>query len=178
MLNRDLAEKRKWIKDIYADHDTDSLKKVFSLLKEQTLHVYMFANQLTLLQLGTSSPEHAGHKDKYCNPGAADYDERLLKQLSIVAFSDPNDLLSYSIPPDFSDNHIDSRLCPEVINVSVNVAPIINLFGLGEFASPMAAHSNYEIDPRVIGLITHGIGNDYTSPVVAEGCHWMEIMTD
>jgi hypothetical protein len=174
MLDRDLGEKQQWIKDVYQGHDIDSLNKVFNLLKEQTLHVYMFANQLTLLQLGTSPPEHSGQYDKYCKTGAVNFDKRLLKKLSIVAFSDPNDLLSYAIPPDFADNYIDSRLCTEVVNVSVNVAPIVNLFGLGEIASPMAAHNNYESDPRVIGLITHGIGNNQVSPAVSEGCQWME----
>jgi len=178
MLDRDLGEKQQWIKDVYEGHDIDSLNKVFSLLKEQTLHVYMFANQLTLLQLGSSPPEYSGQYDKYCKIGAANFDKRFLKQLSIVAFSDPNDLLSYAIPPDFADNYIDSRLCPDVVNVSVNVAPIINLFGLGEITSPMAAHNNYESDPRVIGLITHGIGNDQVSPAVSEGCQWMETVKE
>jgi hypothetical protein len=78
----------------------------------------------------------------------------------------------------FADNFIDSRLCPEVTNIYVNVAPVINLLGLGKITSPMAAHNNYESDPRVIGLITHGIGNDQVSPAVAEGCQWMETVSD
>jgi len=178
MLDRDLTAKKKWIKDVYEGHDIDSLNKVFSLLNKETLHVYMFANQLMLLQLGTQPPAHTGKIDRFCNAGAEDYDERLLKKLSIIAFSDPNDLLSYSIPVDFADSFIDSRLCPEITNIYVNVAPVINLLGLGKITSPMAAHNNYESDPRVIGLITHGIGNDQVSPAVSEGCQWMETVTD
>ena len=178
MLGRDLTAKQKWIKDVYQRHDADSLKKVFNLLKKQTFHVYMFANQLRLLQLGTKPPEHTGKLDKFCNAGAENYDERLLKKLSIIAFSDPNDLLSYSIPVDFTDNFIDSRLCPEITNIYVNVAPVVNLLGMGKITSPIAAHNNYESDPRVIGLITHGIGNEQVSPAVSEGCQWMETVTD
>jgi len=178
MLDRDLTAKQKWIKDTYQGHDADSLKKVFKLLKKQTFHVYMFANQLMLLQLGVQPPEHTGELEKFCNAGAENYDERFLKKLSIIAFSDPNDLLSYGIPADFADNFIDSRLCPEITNIYVNVAPVINFLGMGKITSPMAAHNNYESDPRVIGVITHGIGNDQVSPAVSEGCQWMETVTD
>jgi len=178
MLDRDLAEKQKWIVDNYQGHDKKSLEKVFSLLNEQEFHVYMFANQLMLLQLGTEPPEHTGKYDMFCNAEAENFDQRLLKKLSILAFSDPNDLLSYSIPKNFADSFIDSRLCPEITNVYVNVAPVINLLGLGKITSPMAAHNNYESDPRVIGLIVHGIGNDQVSPAVAEGCQWMETVED
>ena len=178
MLGRDLADKQKWITDTYQGHDTDSLKKVFKLLKKQTVHVYMFANQLMLLQLGVQPPEHTGELEKFCNAGVENYDERFLKKLSIIAFSDPNDLLSYGIPADFANSFIDSRLCPEITNIYVNVAPVINLLGLGKITSPMAAHNNYESDPRVIGLITYGIGNDQVSPAVSEGCQWMETVTE
>ncbi len=81
--------------------------------------------------------------------------------LSIVAFSDPNDVLSYAIPVGYENEYMDSRLCPEVVNVSVNVVDAINLFGIGEFVNPMAA---YENDERVIGLMVGGQGTTKQIP--------------
>ena len=94
--------------------------------------------------------------------------------LSIVAFSDPNDVLSYAIPVGYENEYMDSRLCPEVVNVSVNVVDAINLFGIGEFVNPMAAHEAYENDNRVIGLMVGGVGYDETDPRVAAECTWLE----
>ncbi len=69
---------------------------------------------------------------------------------------------------------MDSRLCPEIVNVSVNVVDAINLFGMGEIVNPMAAHDSYEEDARVIGLIVGGIGYDRTDATVAAECSWLE----
>ena len=144
------------------------------MLKHKRIRMYMLANQLPLLELGVSPPPVVGQIDAYCEPGASKYAERYFSALSIVAFSDPNDALSYAIPAEFESEHIDSRLCPEIVNVSVNVAEPINLFGIGEFVNPMTAHDSYEDDKRVIGLIVGGIGYENTDPVVASECRWLE----
>ena len=73
---------------------------------------------------------------------------------------------------------MDSRLCPEIVNVSVNVVEPINLFGLGEFVNPMAAHSSYEADDRVIGLIVGGIGFEETDAAVAAECGWLRTVSE
>ncbi len=99
-------------------------------------------------------------------------------QLSIYAFSDPNDILSYPIPPKFADAYLDSRLCPKVTNIAINVAKPISLFGLGEFANPAAAHGDYEHDERVIALIAHGIGQENTADIVKERCTWLQTIGD
>ena len=70
--------------------------------------------------------------------------------------------------------YISSLLCPEVVNVTVNVAPIKTLPVLGAFANPRAAHNQYEDDARVIGLITHGVGTAQTAPAVQNHCSWLE----
>lgn len=88
--------------------------------------------------------------------------------------NDPNDILSYTIPPKFVEQYIDSRLCPSATNISINVAKTISLFGLGEFADPGKAHGGYDHDERVISLIAHGIGTDGTEEIVKERCTWME----
>ena len=75
-------------------------------------------------------------------------------------------------------DHVDSRLCPKQVNVTINIAPVADLLGLGEFANPLAAHLDYDDDERVIGLITRGIGQPETAPVVEERCTWLEVSED
>jgi len=92
-----------------------------------------------------------------------------------VAFSDPNDLLSYAIPHNFNEKYLDSRLCIKVTNVNINVAKIFDAFGMGKFANPMEAHLGYTKDDRVIAMIAKGIGNKQVAPLVKEKCEWTEI---
>lgn len=143
-------------------------------LREKTIPVYMLANQLPLLQLGFVEPAVTGKIPAYCQPTGEHYGRRLFRQVRVVAFSDPNDILSYALPPGFADRHIDSQICPKVVNVTVNVAPVKSIPVVGEVANPLAAHNDYEADERVIGLIAHGIGTPRTAPVVQTRCKWME----
>ncbi len=152
--------------------------KILEAWKNEPLQLYMLANQLPLLQLGRGEPEVFGQTDAYCRAGGAHYEDRIVNELLIVAFSDPNDLLSYAIPPEYADEYIDSRLCPKVINVSLNIVPTVDLFKLGQIADPVGAHSNYDDDERVIGLITNGIGNDHEDEAVQSGCEWLETVDD
>jgi hypothetical protein len=98
--------------------------------------------------------------------------------LRIVAFSDPNDLFSYAIPPKYADENMDSRLCPKITNVVLNVAPVNNLFGIGEIANPLTAHNAYDNDERVIQLIAKGISHDHVDPIVQERCTWLEMVEE
>ncbi|MFY9942206.1 MAG: hypothetical protein WAK57_08535 [Desulfobacterales bacterium] len=150
------------------------LSRRLAILMEKTFPVFMLSNQLPLLQLGQAEPAVHGQIEEICAPGAPRAGERLFREMRLIAFSDPNDLFSYAIPADFLDRHIDSRLCPSLTNVILNVASLSNLFGLGEVANPMAAHTEYDNDERVIGLIVHGIGHENVAPVVAERCQWLE----
>ena len=68
---------------------------------------------------------------------------------------------------------MDSRLCPTLTNVILNVAEVVNVFGT-EFANPLTAHTEYDNDQRVIGLLTKGIGAGDVDPVVARRCTWLE----
>jgi hypothetical protein len=138
------------------------------------LPVFMLSNQLPLLQLGQPAPGVYGQIDELCTEDFDPSTGRLFKEIAIIAFSDPNDVMSYSIPQGYLDEHVDSRICPSLVNVVLNVAEIINLFGVGQFANPLTAHSAYDNDERVIGLITQGIGNDHVDPEVAERCEWIE----
>ena len=65
--------------------------------------------------------------------------------------------MSYAIPPDFVKDFIDSRLCPEVTNVIINVAQPRTYFGIVEFTNPITAHIDYDNDQRIIDIIAHGV---------------------
>ncbi len=158
--------------------DKESLSELLDVLQSKQIRVYMLANQLPLLELGASPAPIVGQLDAYCKPEGAEYEHRFFGKLSIVAFSDPNDALSYAIPVDYEHEYMDSRICPEIVNVNVNVVDPINVFGLTEFVNPMAAHGAYENDERVIGLIVNGIGNEKVDPTVAAECTWLETVNE
>ena len=150
--------------------------RMIDALRNKRIPIYMLANQLPMLQLGRELPEVSGQSAAYCNAGGANYQSRMLTQTSIIAFSDPNDLISYAIPPGFSEKYLDSRLCVDVTNININIASVIDAFGLGKFANPLDAHLGYGKDDRVIALIAHGIGNNHASPLVKEKCLWTELI--
>lgn len=154
------------------------MAKCIEALKQKEFTVFMLSNQLPLLQLGSPKPEITGKIDEICSPDGPLSTDRLFGELKLVAFSDPNDLFSYTLPPRFLDEHLDSRICPTLTNVILNVAPVKDLFGLGDVANPMSAHTSYDNDARVIGLITRGIGGPDTDPVVRERCVWIEAVPE
>ena len=80
--------------------------------------------------------------------------------------------MSYPIPRDFAKERIDSRICPAITNISINVVNPVNLFGVSEFANPLAAHTNYDHDARVIDLIAFGVGLDNASQLIKQRCSW------
>jgi hypothetical protein len=134
----------------------------------------MMSNQLPMLQLGRKLPEVGNQKQSYCQPGGEKYEKRMLASTPIIAFSDPNDLLSYAIPNGFVEKYLDSRLCIDVTNININVAKILNAFSLGKVANPLEAHIGYGTDDRVVALIAKGIGNNRVSKMVNERCRWVE----
>jgi hypothetical protein len=154
------------------------IARVSKSFKERDVKVFMLANQLPLLQSGLAPASVREAVPQYCRPDGAHYAERLFKETELIAFSDPNDLLSYPIPDRYVRQHVDSRLCPKQVNVTLNIARVADLVGLGEFANPLAAHVDYENDERVIDLITRGIGQPETTPVVKERCTWLEVGED
>lgn len=147
---------------------------VREVLKQKQFPIYMMSNQLPMLQLGRKPPEINNQSRAYCKPDGSNYQKRMLNHTGIIAFNDPNDLLSYTIPNDFTEKFIDSRLCSEVTNININVAKIIDAFSLGKIANPLHAHIGYDSDDRVIALIAKGIGNQRTAKIVNERCRWVE----
>ncbi len=79
---------------------------------------------------------------------------------TVVAFSDPNDLLSYRLEPDFAGGG-NNRL------VNVVVSNAYTYFGLLE--NPLTAHCNYRVNAYVLGLIIDGYEPDGTLPTADVG---------
>ncbi|MDV6343924.1 hypothetical protein [Nitrosomonas sp. Is37] len=154
---------------------TVATSKAIEVLRDKHIPVFMLSNQLPVLQLGRELPEVIGQKAAYCKPEGVHYTERMLSETSIIAFSDPNDLLSYEIPKEFSEKYLDSRLCPDITNVTINVSKIIEAFNIKGFANPLDAHVGYTNDVRVVALIANGIGNPNTSPLIKERCEFTKI---
>jgi len=138
--------------------------------KELHIPIFMLANQLPLFQITRETPEVTGQRAAYCRAEREHYNLRTLSDIDIIAFSDPNDILSYTITEEFMDRYIDSRLCIDTTNIDINVADVIGAFGI-DYANPLDAHNGYETDERVIALIAYGVGNkEDTSPIINESC--------
>jgi hypothetical protein len=143
-------------------------------LRDQTLTIFMLSNQLPLLQLGRDVPEVTNQYDDSCTDTGIKRDKRVFRKSSIIAFSDPNDILSWAVPPGYEDQNMDSRLCPSLVNVIINIAEVKTVFGL-ELASPGEAHRGYDNDERVVKLLAHGMSNDNPDPLLKQRCEWMEV---
>ncbi len=143
-------------------------------LKDKEIPIYMMSNQLPILQLGRKLPEVIGQKDSYCNADGKNYSQRMVAKTPIIAFSDPNDLLSYAIPQGFVEKYLDSRLCINVTNININIAYVFDIFGLGKFANPMEAHIGYDTDDRVVSLIAKGIKAENNEFIKNGRCRWIE----
>ena len=163
----------------WSSRQTDPERLAFrEIVQDKELRVYMLANQLPLLELGREPAAVRGQIAAHCEAGGALADQRLLGETSIYAFSDPNDILSYPLPPKFANDYIDSRICPRVTNITLNVAKPVSLFGLSEVADPLAAHLNYDHDERVIALMVHGVGDETGSELIEERCTWTKTTTE
>ncbi len=152
--------------------------QLLASLQKEELPVFMFANQLPMLQLGRDDPEVTGQIEEYCTEGGPNYKQRLFKELKIMAFSDPNDILSWQVTHEFEHEKLDSRICPSITNVSINIAKVVSLFGMGTFANPGTAHTGYGGDDRVVKLIVHGIGHDGAADLIKERCTMLKIVDD
>jgi len=157
-------------------HASSKASEAIEEFKKKSIPLYMLSNQLPLLQMGHQPPKVTGQRKAYCTAEGSHYNERIVEKTTIIAFSDPNDLLSYAIPQGFAEHNLDSRLCSEVINININVTKVVDILGLGTFANPLAAHTGYDSDERVVALIAHGIGNENASPLVIERCKWIRLI--
>lgn len=142
-------------------------------LKNKELTVFMLANQLPFLQIGRKVPKIHGQIASFCQESGKNYNHRIFKRLNIVAFSDPNDILSYTIPQSFADNYLDSRICPYVTNVTLNIVEPVSAFGISA-VNPLAAHTNYDNDERVLEIITQGTLDEQNEVISSGKCYFYE----
>ena len=142
--------------------------------RQRSVQFFMLSNQLPLLEAGREPQAVTGAAAQYCPAGAPKADQRFFAESHLIAFSDPNDLMSYPIPDLFAERYINSRLCPSTTNVTINVATVSSILGLGTAANPLTAHIGYDADERVGGLIARGAGNAQVAQVVAKRCSWRE----
>lgn len=149
-------------------------QRIIDELKNKEITVFMMANQLPLLQIARPQPQVHNKIAAYCSPKGKKYRQRVFKKVNIIAFSDPNDLLSYDIPQSFVDSYIDSRMCPEVTNVSLNVAEIISAFGVG-VVNPVTAHTEYDNDARVIEMMTQGTADFKQNKLLSRRCNFTRL---
>lgn len=143
--------------------------------RNKRIKLFMLSNQLPMLQMGRELPDITGRKADYCEPHSPDFKQRMVSETEIYAFSDPNDLLSYSIPKGFAGKYLDSRLCPTITNININVTNVIDAFGISNFANPVEAHVAYDQDDRVIALIARGMGTKGSAPLVQQKCEFTKI---
>lgn len=156
---------------------TPRQRQLINKLKNKEITVFMLANQLPILQIGHPLPQVHNQIGSYCRPNGRKYGQRIFKHINIVAFSDPNDILSYAIPQPFVDKYLDSRICPLVTNVSVNVAPEITAFGIG-IVNPVAAHTDYDNNAHVINLMTRGTKGFARDDALNQSCHFVRLKND
>lgn len=119
--------------------------------------VYMMANQITFLELA-----HASSRKKLEQVRDNSMQQfikvrsRLVKgkfkPVHIVAFTDPDDMLSYPLPQGYCTGNGKSTHI-QCVNVLINNN---NESLFGQLANPINAHTGYEKNPRVIGMISCG----------------------
>lgn len=143
-------------------------------LRHKTITIFMLSNQLPLLQLGQAPPAVTNQFADYCTANGDKRSERIFARTNIIAFSDPNDILSWAVPPDYEDHYMDSRMCPVLDNVIINIAQAKKVLGI-EMAPVKEAHTGYDNDARVIKLIARGMSNTDVDPLVKKRCEWMEV---
>ena len=158
-----------------------SLKKQYpeisdlhDVIRNREITVFMLSNQLQLLQLGRDLPEITNEIPQYCSKKGKNYSNRFADKTNIIAISDPNDILSYAVPQRYENFYLDSRLCPEISNVNINIANLMNILNLTEFANPLDAHISYDEDERVAAMLAYGLGNDNTREIVNDRCDWIK----
>jgi hypothetical protein len=97
------------------------LRVIAESFVNRELAIFMLSNQLPLLEAGREGQQVTGQIADYCGDHPAK-SGRFFKKTGIIAFSDQNDLLSYPVSDQFASRFIESRLCPNITNVTLNLA--------------------------------------------------------
>lgn len=150
-------------------------RRLLAAFRDSVVPVFMLSNQLPLLEAGVAPQEVRGEAARFCQPDSPERARRFFARTDLVAISDPNDVMSYPVPPEWVDAYVESRLCPRPINLFIDIAPVSNLFGVGEVANPLAAHTEYDKDARVAALVAKGAGHPAAAQLVKDRCTFREV---
>ena len=115
----------------------------FKQMCAREVPVWMLANPLPLLELG-ANPADDVHPP---SGGPA------IGSLRILALSDPNDLLTYPVSPEFLARYRGHGLQLSAVNISMHVEP--NSI-LGLVVNPLHAHTDHDANPAVLDLLAKG----------------------
>jgi len=150
------------------NRDTTLQRNSMEELVAHTSQIYMLANQVPLLELSNLEVPTEDRFRTATQPGT-DVLERfielksiavagrkvpraILTKFQVVSFSDPNDLLSYTLnKTNLASNY------PSISVNPVNVSMIIEPWSiLGIVANPAVAHTNWDMDNRALDLLIFG----------------------
>ena len=157
---RDLLDEKykKW-EEAESDDQKERTKKELRTVVEavRTTH-FMISNQIPILDLGGDLwfhkiPDIFSEKDIHGDGKDS--------QSLVVSFTDPNDLLSYRLLPTHM-RHSDEFVTNRLVNVLVSNAN--TYFDI--FEHPLYAHSGYELNPYIVGLIVRGFAKGGPLPRV------------
>lgn len=128
---------------LLADVTTHFLSKIYS--------VYMMANQIPFLEMASASGVVSAFDKQNAILNLLNL-RSSREPLQIIAFTDPNDLLSYPLPPHYcsSLSNPHSAIC---VNVFCNNNTDI-IFG--QFSNPITAHTGYYKNDKVLDYISCG----------------------
>jgi ABC-type amino acid transport substrate-binding protein len=121
-------------------------------LAAKTTGVYFLANQLPLLELAEEGRSRVFDLSAVSTvlqnfvALRARRADAVAPTIEFVAISDPNDLLSYALPPTKIDG-------AHLVNVSARIG---REFGLGIVANPLQAHTGHTDNAQVRGLLING----------------------
>jgi hypothetical protein len=135
-------------------------------IARRTDSVFMLANQLPLLAMVDAKPTTNPVESKATAEGIEGFVKHRNaartavdsppRRLSVVAVSDPNDLLSYPIPDWMAQRVPDAYFTNVSISVAHTALYVPFLFGGGWTINPATAHTAYGSDKEVIHLIIEG----------------------
>lgn len=163
------------LQKIVAQLESFEQEELISALQTKQIHFFMMSNNLPKLQTSLNS-QIINKNLFYCQENSEFYNKRIFKKTSLIVFTDPNDFLSFSLPKAFIEKYLDSRLCVDVTNININIASVIDLYGVGKFANPFTAYSGYDSDDRVVALIAKGIGHKDAAELTRQRCNWIDVI--
>ncbi|MEJ1297046.1 MAG: hypothetical protein RPU64_00590 [Candidatus Sedimenticola sp. (ex Thyasira tokunagai)] len=121
-------------------------------LIEKSSQLWLLSNQLPLLQLGKkekrSSLERLIDKRYEIDTARGQQGRGVEKPLQVVAFSDPNDLLTYPISRNLAQQHKNARFYNALINN--------NKYAYFGVVNPLKAHVGYRTNGKVMDAIASG----------------------